>query len=93
MNKSIKQWDLILPQIQFAYDRSISQYIDRTHFEIIYDWTCLHVPILLIIELNTNIDIRVKEIWELREKVKKEIVIHNSKYQKQANKSKKTMNL
>ena len=37
VGKNIKQWDLILPQIQFAYNHSMHHSIGKSPFKVIYD--------------------------------------------------------
>ena len=36
VGKNLKQWDMILPQIEFAYNRSLHQSIGMSPFEIVY---------------------------------------------------------
>ena len=36
MGKNLKQWDMILPQIEFAYNRSLHQSIRMSPFEVVY---------------------------------------------------------
>ena len=36
MGKNLKQWDMILPQIHFAYNRSLHQSIGMSPFEVVY---------------------------------------------------------
>ena len=35
-NLNVKQWDLVLLQIEFSYNRSIYQSIERSLFEVVY---------------------------------------------------------
>ena len=43
VGKNVKQWDLILPQIEFAYNRSMYRTVGKSPFEVVYgtttDWT------------------------------------------------------
>ena len=36
MGKNVKQWDLILPQIEFAYNRSMHRTVGKSPFEVVY---------------------------------------------------------
>ena len=36
VGKNIKQWDVILPQIEFAYNRSMHHSIGKSPFEVVY---------------------------------------------------------
>ena len=36
VGKNVKQWDLILPQIEFAYNRSMHKTVGKSPFEVVY---------------------------------------------------------
>ena len=36
VGKNVKQWDLILPQIEFAYNRSMHRTVGKSPFEVVY---------------------------------------------------------
>ena len=36
VGKNVKQWDLILPQIEFAYNRSMHRIVGKSPFQVVY---------------------------------------------------------
>nr|GEU69428.1 reverse transcriptase domain-containing protein [Tanacetum cinerariifolium] len=41
IGENAKQWDLILPQAEFAYNRSVNRTIGKSPFEIVYGWNLI----------------------------------------------------
>lgn len=83
IRKSIKQWDL-LPQAEFAYNRSVSQNTRHNPFEIAYGRNSL-TPLDLVltfpfIDFSPDAELMAKEIQKLHELVRQKITKHNDKY-------------
>jgi hypothetical protein len=87
---NIRQWDLILPQAEFAYNRSNSKTTGKSPFEVVYG--CNPKTPLDLVSLPINhsysgdADERAEAIKDLYEQVRKRIEKQNQKYERQANK-------
>ncbi|GKA39419.1 retrotransposon protein, putative, ty1-copia subclass [Tanacetum coccineum] len=90
---SPKQWDLTLAQAEFAYNRSTNRTIGMRPFMIVYGrnpFTQLDLtPISLIEHFSIAGDDQSKQIKELHQKVRDQIIKHNEQYQNRANKHQK----
>ncbi|GJR09796.1 RNA-directed DNA polymerase [Tanacetum coccineum] len=90
---NIPQWDLVLPQAEFAYNRSCSQTTSKSSFEVVCGCHSLSPLDLVPLPINSTYsgdgDERARSVKELHEKVKLKIEKQNQKYAKQANKHRK----
>ncbi|GJS03754.1 putative CCCH-type zinc finger family protein [Tanacetum coccineum] len=90
---NIRQWDLVLPQAEFAYNRSCSQTTGKSPFEVVYGCNPLSPLDLVPLPINSTYsgdgDERARAVKELHEKVKLKIEKQNQRYAKQANKHRK----
>nr|GEW80356.1 RNA-directed DNA polymerase [Tanacetum cinerariifolium] len=90
---NIRQWDLILSQAKFAYNRSCSQTTGKSPFEVVYGCNPLSPLDLVPLPINSTYsgdgDERARAVKELHERVKLKIEKQNQKYAKQANKHKR----
>jgi Integrase zinc binding domain/Integrase core domain len=92
---NIRQWDLVLPQAEFSYNRSGSKITGKNPFEVVYG--CNPKSHLDLVSLpishsySGDADERAKEIKDLYEKVRKRIEKQNQKYKRQANKHRRTV--
>jgi hypothetical protein len=87
---NIRQWDLILPQVEFTYNRSRSKMTGESPFEVVYRCNPKTPLDFVSLPINHNysgdIDERAKAIKSLHEQVRKMIEKQNQKYERQANK-------
>ncbi|GKC41293.1 RNA-directed DNA polymerase, partial [Tanacetum coccineum] len=90
---SHKQWDLTLAQAEFAYNRSTNRTTGMRPFMIVYGrnpFTPLDLtPISLIKHFSIAGDDQSKQIKELHQKVRDQIIKHNEQYQNRTNKHQK----
>ncbi|GJS80981.1 putative reverse transcriptase domain-containing protein [Tanacetum coccineum] len=95
VGENIRKWDLVLPQAEFAYNRSCSQTTSKSPFEIVYGCnpSSPFDLVLLPITLNysSDADVRAEKIKQLHEQMKGRLEKQNQKYAKQANKHKKLL--
>jgi hypothetical protein len=93
VGKNIRQWDLLLAQAKFAYNRSTSQTTGCSPFEAVYGLKPISPLDLSPLPTNTQFsgdaDERTKEIKKLHEQIRAHIEKQNEKYRKQANKYRK----
>ncbi|GJV45609.1 RNA-directed DNA polymerase [Tanacetum coccineum] len=88
-------WDLVLPQAEFAYNRSCSQTTSKSPFEIVYGCNpsspldLVSLPITL--NYSSDADVRAEKIKQLHEQMKGRLEKQNQKYAKQANKHRKLL--
>ena len=89
----MKQWDLILPQIEFAYNRSENITIGKSPFEVVYWLQSIGpmdlVPHAITKQFSEDAEVRAKEIKKLHEDVRLKIEKQNAKYVEQANRYRK----
>ncbi|GJR86227.1 RNA-directed DNA polymerase [Tanacetum coccineum] len=85
-----KQWDLTLPQAEFAYNRSPNCTTGKTPFEIVYGRNPITPLDLVLIPmrepLNIDTDEQSKKIKDLHQEVRDTIVRSSTRYNAQANK-------
>ncbi|PKU68398.1 RNA-directed DNA polymerase [Dendrobium catenatum] len=95
VGKNLRQWDLILGQVEFAFNRSPNNTTRRSPFEIVYGSNPLTpldlIPILNSSSYSLDGEQRSIEIKELHKQVQAEIIKQNSKYQTRANKHRKSV--
>jgi len=84
VGKNLKQWDLILAQVEFAYNNSTNQATGKCPFEVAYG-TRPHSPLDLTPssdkhQYSADAESRAKEIKKLHEQVRQRIIQQNSRY-------------
>ena len=88
VGKNVKQWDLILPQIEFAYNRSMHRTVGRSPFEVVYGLQPIgameFAPHPTIHQFSGDAEVRAKEIKKLHKEVRLKIEKNNAKYVEQA---------
>ena len=93
VGKNVKQWDLILPQIEFAYNRSMHRTVGKSPFEVVYGLQPIGpmelAPHPTIQQFSGDAEVRGKEIKKLHEEVRLKIEKNNAKYVEQANRPRK----
>ena len=93
MGKNVKQWDLILPQIEFAYNRSMHRTVGKGPFEVVYGLQPIGpmelAPHPTIQQFSGDAEVRAKEIKKLHEEVRLKIEKKNAKYVEQENRRRK----
>jgi hypothetical protein len=92
---NIRQWDLVLPQAEFAYNRSSSKTTGKSPFEVVYGCNPKTPLDLVSLPISHNYsgdaDERAKAIKDLHEQVSKRIEKQNQKYERQANKHRRAV--
>lgn len=87
VEKNIRQWNLIIPQVKFAY-KSSKQFTGNNWSQIIYSKNLLTllelIHIVPSIEYSIDAEVKMKKIKSLHKLVHGEIAKQNAKYQKQA---------
>ncbi|XP_027343128.1 uncharacterized protein LOC113855696 [Abrus precatorius] len=72
-DKNIRQWDLILPQVEFAYNNSSNPATGKCPFEVVYGTRPLSpldlIPIPTNKQFSADADQRAKEIKKLHEQI------------------------
>nr|CAD1829201.1 unnamed protein product [Ananas comosus var. bracteatus] len=93
VGKNIRQWDLVLPQAEFAYNRSSSQTSGASPFQVVCGCNPISPldpsPLSTTHSFSSDADEQAKHIKQLHEQVRARIIKHNEKYQKAANKHRK----
>ena len=93
VGKNVKQWDLILPQIEFAYNRSMHRTVGKSPFEVVYGLQPIGpmelAPHPTIQQFSGDAEVRAKEIKKLHKEVRLKIENNNAKYVEQANRRRK----
>ena len=88
-DKNVKQLDLVLSQIEFAYNWSKHQSIGKSPFEVVYGLQLIGALDLLSQATSkqcfSDDELRAKEIQKLHENVRKVIEKKNLKYKEHAN--------
>ncbi|GJU36899.1 RNA-directed DNA polymerase [Tanacetum coccineum] len=85
-----KQWDLILPQAEFAYNRSVNRTTSKSPFEVVYGRNPI-TPLDLVLvpemgQFSEEGPDQSEQIKELHRSVQKQIIQHNKKYKEHADK-------
>lgn len=88
-----KQWDLVLPQAEFAYNRSNHGSTGKSPFFVVYGrnpFTPLDLtPCPGTEHYSAEGETRAKQIQELNMQVREQIIKHNLQYQQRANQHRK----
>uniref|UniRef100_A0A2N9J8I5 Integrase catalytic domain-containing protein n=1 Tax=Fagus sylvatica TaxID=28930 RepID=A0A2N9J8I5_FAGSY len=90
VGKNIRQWDLLLAQAEFAYNRSPCQTTGHSPFEAMYGLNPIGpldlAPLPVTNHFSGDAEERAKEIKKLHEQIRGSILKKNEQYSKQANK-------
>ncbi|KAL6210514.1 hypothetical protein ACLB2K_015746 [Fragaria x ananassa] len=93
VGKNLRQWDMILAQAEFAYNRSPSQTTGTSHFFVVYGRNPISpwdlVPLPTTIQFSGDAAVQAKYIKQLHEQVRSNILKKNARYEAQANKHRK----
>ncbi|GJT18788.1 RNA-directed DNA polymerase [Tanacetum coccineum] len=85
-----KQWDLILPQVKFAYNRSVNRTTYKSPFEVVYGWNPITpldlVHFLEVGQFSKERADQSEQIKELHRSVQEQIIRHNKQYKEHADK-------
>ncbi|GKC94552.1 RNA-directed DNA polymerase, partial [Tanacetum coccineum] len=88
-----KQWDLVLPQAEFAYNRSSHSSTGRSPFLVVYGrnpFTPLDLaPLPAVDSYSVEGEAQATQIKALHEQLSDQITKHNLQYQARANKHRK----
>uniref|UniRef100_A0A6N2MUI5 Integrase catalytic domain-containing protein n=1 Tax=Salix viminalis TaxID=40686 RepID=A0A6N2MUI5_SALVM len=93
VGSNIRQWDLILAQAEFAYNRSTSQTTGTSPFEVVYGQNPHGpldlVPLPITHHFSGDAADQAKCIQKLHEQVRARIIKQNERYRNTANKHRK----
>ncbi|GKA96872.1 RNA-directed DNA polymerase [Tanacetum coccineum] len=88
-----KQWDLILPQAEFAYNRSVHRTTGKSPFEVVYGRNLITplylVPVPKVGQLSEEGADQSEKIKELHWSIQEHIIRHNKQYKEHADKRRK----
>jgi len=91
MSKSLRDWDIRLPHVEFAYNRSPCYTISNSHFEACYGlnpftpFDLIHIP--QESKVSFEDEERAKEMKKLYEQLRAQIEKINEQYKAKANES------
>ncbi|GKB80584.1 putative reverse transcriptase domain-containing protein [Tanacetum coccineum] len=92
-----KQWDLILPQAEFAYNRSVNRTTSKSHFEVVYGENPIIpldlVSVLEVGQFSKEGADQSEQIKELHRSVQEQIIRHNKQYKEHADKRRRFVKL
>ena len=81
---NLRQWDLVLPQAEFAYNKSDNRTTGKTPFEVVYGHNPItpldFTPIPVLKQFSLEAEEHAKHIKELHSQVHNQINKHNMKY-------------
>ncbi|GJX89038.1 RNA-directed DNA polymerase [Tanacetum coccineum] len=85
-----KQWDLILPQAEFGYNRSVNRTTGKIPFEVVYGRNPITpldlVPVPAVGQFSKEEVDQSEQIKELHRSVQEQIIWHNKQYKEHADK-------
>nr|GEW85494.1 hypothetical protein [Tanacetum cinerariifolium] len=88
-----KEWDLILPQAKFAYNRSVNRTTGKSPFVVVYGWNPITLLDLVRIpevgRFSEEGADQSEQIKELHWSVQEQIIQHNKQYKEHADKRQK----
>ncbi|GJV06320.1 RNA-directed DNA polymerase [Tanacetum coccineum] len=88
-----KQWDLILPHTEFAYNRSVNRTTGKSPFEVVYGRNLITpldlVPVPEVGQFSEEGADQSEQIKELHRSVQEQIIRHNKQYKEHADKRRK----
>ncbi|GKA31233.1 RNA-directed DNA polymerase [Tanacetum coccineum] len=88
-----KQWDLILPQAEFAYNRSFNHTTGKSPFEVVYGRNPITpldlVPVPEVGRFSEEGADQSEQIKELHRSVQEQIIRHNEQYKEHVDKRRK----
>ncbi|GJV97985.1 RNA-directed DNA polymerase [Tanacetum coccineum] len=88
-----KQWDLILPQAEFSYNRSVNRTTSKSPFEVVYGQNSIPpldlVPVIEVGRFSEEGADQSEQIKELHRSVQEQIIRHNEQYKQNADKRRK----
>ncbi|GJQ95932.1 transposon ty3-I gag-pol polyprotein [Tanacetum coccineum] len=88
-----KQWDLILPQAEFSYNRSVNRTTGKSPFEVVFGQNPITpldlIPVPEVGQFSKEGADQSEQIKELHRSVQEQIIRHNKQYKKHADKRQK----
>jgi len=95
VSKSLKDWDLKLPHVEFAYNRSPAYATKHSPFECVYGINPLApldlIPIPTELRVSFQAETGAKEMKKLHEQIRNQIEKTNEAYKAKANKHRKSL--
>jgi len=95
VSKSLKDWDLKLPHVEFAYNRSPSCATKHSPFECVYGTNPLTpldlIPIPSESRVSFEVETRAKEIRKLHDQIRNQIEKTNEAYKANVNKHRRQL--
>ncbi|GKA80923.1 RNA-directed DNA polymerase [Tanacetum coccineum] len=90
-----RQWDLVLPQVEFAYNRSHSRTTGNTPFEVVNGVNPITpldlTPLTSHKHVSSAGEDYARQIQQLHEQVREHIEKHNTKYKDRVNRRRKQL--